>query len=178
MKKHLLIGFFLAAVSVCNAQQWQTRSGVTSFFSETVAENISAKNSQTACILDAKTGEMVIKMRIVHFQFPNKLMQEHFNENYMESDKFPEATFRGKLDAPLPTANGIYTVTVSGVLLIHGKAQPRTITGTIEITDKKIRLQTSFQIVLEDHNIERPAIVMVKIAEKVSVKADYILEKI
>ena len=113
-------------------------------------------------------------MKMSAFDFPNKLMQEHFNENYMESAKFPVSTFTGKiLEAIDFTKNGTYEVTAQGQLTVHGVAQPRDLKGKLIIDNQKIYLTSNFEVKLVNHKIDVPKLVFVKIAEIISVKSKY-----
>lgn len=97
-------------------------------------------------------------------------MQEHFNENYMESGKFPNATFKGTIEGTFDlNKNGSYPVTAKGELDIHGIKQQRTIPATIEVKDKSVKISSKFKVKLADHKIEIPTIVFNKIAEEIEV---------
>src|SRR4030042_6695880 len=96
--KHLsLIILFLTLFFAANAQKYMTKNGYIGFFSHTPLEDIKADNNQVASVLDISTGEIVFQVLIKSFHFEKTLMEEHFNENYMESDKFPKSTFTGKI---------------------------------------------------------------------------------
>lgn len=152
-------------------------NGQTAFFSETPAENISASNKKSQIVLKPSTGDIAVRMKMTDFIFPNKLMQEHFNENYMESEKFPVATFSGKLASPVDFGkDGIYPIAAKGVFLVHGVPRNKTIDGTLEIKNGKVKISADFEVALEDHKIEVPKIVFVKIAQVIKVKALYNLE--
>jgi polyisoprenoid-binding protein YceI len=115
-------------------------------------------------------------MRITNFVFPNKLMQEHFNENYLESEKFPSATFKGKIKESVDlTIPGTYPITASGSATIHGITRPIDLKGTIVSTGNSLALSCQFEIRLVDYKIDIPKIVFAKIAEviKVSSKMNY-----
>jgi polyisoprenoid-binding protein YceI len=104
------------------------------------------------------------------FEFDKKLMEEHFNEKYMESDKYPYATFSGKVNETIDyTKNGTYKVTLTGKLDMHGVVKDRTIEGTVTIKDGEISFESKFIVALKDHNIEIPSIVAQNIAETVEV---------
>ncbi|MBO9639677.1 MAG: YceI family protein, partial [Siphonobacter aquaeclarae] len=99
--KTVLLMLGLALTFQARAQLFLTQTGETRFFSKAPLEDISAINKKTGAVLNTQNGDVVVRVPITEFQFPNKLMQEHFNENYLESDKFPYAMFRGKLqDVP------------------------------------------------------------------------------
>lgn len=170
-----VVWILLCGFSSLGQGKFATTTGQTSFFSETPTENISAVNKKGQAIITS-TGEVAVRMSMKDFVFPNKLMQEHFNENYMESDKYPTATFSGKLDqVPDLGKNGIYEVTTQGKLTIHGVTQNRTFKGKLETKDGKMELTTEFSVALADHNIDVPKIVFVKIAQVVKVKMDFTL---
>jgi polyisoprenoid-binding protein YceI len=99
-------------------------------------------------------------------------MQKHFNENYLESEKFPNATFKGKINEAINfTKAGVYQVSASGILNIHGVNQERTIKGSITVGEGIINLNSKFDVLLIDHKINIPKLVFKKIAEKIAVSA-------
>ncbi len=170
--KLLLISLLVSSKSF--GQMYVTQVGETSFFSETPAENISALNKTVGAIINTTTNEIAVSMKMSAFEFPNKLMQEHFNENYMESEKYPMGTFKGKIIEPIDyTKNGTYDVTAKGQLTIHGVTLPRDLKGKLTVENQKISLISNFDIKLVDHKIDIPKIVFTKIAEVISVKTKY-----
>ena len=155
-------------------QLYSTQAGETNFFSETPVENIAAVNKTTGVIINTATNEVAVSMKMSAFDFPNKLMQEHFNENYMESEKYPTGTFKGKIVEVIDyTKNGTYDVTAKGQLTIHGVTLPRDLKGKLTIENQKISLISNFDVKLADHKIDIPKIVFAKIAEVISVKTKY-----
>ena len=155
---------------------YATSSGQTSFHSSTPAEDINAVNKKTQAILNIATGEIAVLMNMRDFDFPNELMEEHFNENYIESEKYPKATFKGKLDQPLDlTRNGSIELTATGTFTVHGVSQPRTLQGTLTVQEGTLKLDSAFEVALVDHKIEVPKLVFVKIAQIIRVKASYTL---
>lgn len=155
---------------------YSTNNGETNFFSETPVENITAVNKNGQAILNVTNGDLVVQMNIKQFDFPNKLMQEHFNENYLESDKFPKAVFKGKLNETIDfTKNGTYDASATGDFTVHGVTQKRTLKGKLTVSQGKIDLVTDFDVALTDHKIEVPKIVFVKIAQVIKVKNKYSL---
>jgi polyisoprenoid-binding protein YceI len=159
-----------------NAQLYITQTGESSFFSETPLENVSAANKQVAAIVNITSGELAIKIQNVAFRFPNKLMEEHFNENYMETSKYPNATFKGKIQEKIDfQKNGIYDVSVKGLLDIHGVKQERTLKGKVTIEKEKITMDCNFEVKLVDHKIDIPTLVIAKIAESIAVKNHFVL---
>ena len=170
--KLLLISLLVSSKSF--GQLYSTQTGETSFFSETPIENINALNKTVGAIINTATNEIAVSMKMSAFEFPNKLMQEHFNENYMESEKFPTGTFKGKIVEPIDyTKNGIYDVTAKGQLNIHGVTLPRDLKGKLIVENQKISLISNFDVKLSDHKIDIPKIVFAKIAEVISVKTKY-----
>jgi hypothetical protein len=145
------------------------------FFSDGIIEDIEAINKDTKGILDFSKNEFLFKIPIKSFKFASALMQEHFNENYLESDKYPDGTFKGKMEGSYDLKkDGAYSVKASGDLLIHGITQTRTIPATIHVKDGKINIEGKFTIKVADHKIKIPSVVIKNIAEEVEVtiKAD------
>jgi hypothetical protein len=162
-----------------NAQKfWQTSTGKIDFFSKTPVEDIEAHSKTAGAIINTETGQLAFKVPIKSFKFPNSLMEEHFNENYMESDKFPEGTFSGKMEPLVDFKTpGVYPIKSKGKLKIHGVEVEREMTGTLTIgSDKTATLVSEMEVPLADHKIERPSLVLVKIAEKIAVKTEFVLK--
>jgi polyisoprenoid-binding protein YceI len=172
MKRLSLLLLFMGLIFQANAQKYMTENGYIGFFSHTPVEDIKADNNQVAGILDASTGEMVFQVLIKSFHFEKALMEEHFNENYMESDKFPKSTFTGKiinLSAINFSKNGIYDVTVEGELSIHGVINKVTTKGSVEIVTGGINANSKFNIIPEDYKIDIPGVVRNNIAKTLEV---------
>lgn len=177
MKKSLLllVAVLAAAVTV-NAQIYKGSKTTVSFFSSTPLEDISAKDTVATMLLNSKNGDVIANISIKGFVFPNALMQEHFNENYMESDKFPMGSFKGKINEVVDyTKDGTQKVTVTGTMTIHGVAKPRTINGTLVVKGNTVTFDSNFDIALVDHNIAVPEAVGAKIAEKINVTVHSVL---
>ena len=176
--RHLIIviGLFILGFQA-NGQLYMAQNGEVSFFSKTPLEDIDALNKQVGSIINADNNEVAVQMRVSSFVFPNKLMQEHFNENYLESDKFPSATFKGKIrevvDLRVP---GTYVVTAVGTATIHGITNPIEIKGNIVSKGEQVSLTCQFDIKLVDYKIAIPRIVFAKIAEviRVNSKINYV----
>jgi polyisoprenoid-binding protein YceI len=177
MKKLFVTAIFLLSIEWAYSQAvYFTRNGTVSFFSTTPIENIEAKNTSAASKINSQTGELEFQLLIKGFQFKKSAMQQHFNDkDYMDSDNFPKATFKGKI-TDLSNANfkkdGTYTVTVEGDLTIHGVTKKVTTTGTITIAGEKINSQATFKVLLKDYNVSVPSFVSKKVAESVEVKVD------
>ncbi len=169
----------LAITSVLPAQnRWFTKTGHIGIFSHTSVEDIKADNDQVTSLLDVSTGEIVFSVLSRSFQFPKPLMQEHFNENYIESEKFPKSSFEGKIagataaDLAKP---GKHTVKVSGKLTIHGVTKDVTTDATLTVGEGKLTGEAAFEVIPEDYGIKIPAMVRNNIAKTISltIKMDY-----
>ena len=152
-----------------------TRDGYIKFYSHTAIEDITAENKAVGSIINSGTGEVVITLKMTDFQFEKKLMQEHFNENYVESEKFPKATFKGfitdnnKIDY---SKKGVYEVMVKGDMTIHGVTRQVSAAGTVEVIKDGIIAKTSFKLNPEDYDISIPGVVRNKIANEMEISAD------
>ncbi len=162
-------------------QKYITKNGKITFFSDAPSEKIEAHNNQVNTAMDISTGDLVFKVLMKSFEFENALMQEHFNENYVESDKFPNATFKGKvtnLSEINFTKNGKYKAMVEGDLTIHGVTKKVKQTGIFEIKDGKIISNAKFSIAIKDYNIKIPNTVLKNIAENVDITVNVSLDKL
>lgn len=169
--KYLITLAFICLVWSANAQLFTTQTGEISFFSKTPMEDIDAVNKQVGSIINSATNEVAVQMRVTNFTFPNKLMQEHFNENYLETDKYPNATFKGKIKESIDLkVAGTYAVTAAGTATIHGVSRPVELKGTLISTGKTVVLTCLFDIHLDEYKIDIPKIVFKKIAEVIKVK--------
>lgn len=176
MKTLLIIALAFASMHFATAQVYLTATGETRFFSKTPVEDIAAVNNKTGAVLNAATGDIAVKMTMTDFVFPNKLMQEHFNENYMESEKFPTGIFRGKIQEKIDFSRpGTHEVSSKGTFEIHGVKQDRTLKGTLTIEADRMTLVSGFSVALADHKIDVPKIVFVKVAQNIDVKTRYVL---
>ena len=175
----LIIG--LTSTLTVHAQKYMTKNGNIKFYSETPMETIQADNNQVNAALDIQTGDIVFKVLIMSFQFEKALMQEHFNENYLESDKFPNSTFKGKvtdLSAINFLKEGTYEAVIEGDLTIHGVTQKISEKGifTVKAGDK-IHGNSKFNVKPADYNIKIPGAVVKNIAETIEVTVDIELSK-
>ncbi|MFN8344497.1 MAG: YceI family protein [Spirosomataceae bacterium] len=153
---------------------YSTATGETTFHSETPMEDIKAVNKFGQSILNTATNDIVVQMNMKQFDFPNKLMQEHFNENYIESDKYPKAIFKGKINEKIDfTKSGTYEVSATGDFTLHGVTKNRTFKGKLTVNQGSLSIATDFEVALVDHKIEVPQIVFVKIAQIIKVKNNY-----
>lgn len=173
MKKIFLATFLLlTGIVVFSQGRVFTKSGKISFFSKAPLEDIEAHNKAAVSVLDINSGQLEFSVLLKGFQFEKALMQEHFNENYLESDKFPKAVFKGKLNEITSvnfTRDGKYKVSVGGMLTMHGETKPITAPGIISIQNGKISSVADFSIVLNEYRIQVPAIVKDKIANSIKI---------
>ena len=150
-----------------------TRSGKIVFYSKAPIEDIKAVNNQVTCIYEIESNRLIANVLIKAFEFEKALMQQHFNENYLESDKFPKATFKGKLlDITNLNFNTNWTKNVEfeGDLTIHGITKAMKSSASINCNDGILTVSTEFYILVKDYNIKIPTTVINNIAEKVQVK--------
>ena len=177
MRKLLLSTTAILLCMHLSAQIYIAKTCVISFMSKTPVEDIAGVNSTTKPLLNSATGDIQMKIAMTGFIFEKPLMQEHFNENYVESEKFPVAIFKGKINEKVDyTKDGEYKVTVTGKLNIHGVEKDRTINGVITIKGGVISLSSSFKVKFADHNIEIPALQATVIPEDTDVKLDAVME--
>jgi hypothetical protein len=156
-----------------HAQKFTTEIGVVSFFSDGLVEDISAKNTAVGSIFDAATTEIVFLVPIKDFLFDNRLMREHFNEKYMETHKYPKASFKGAVKGYDSRKSGTQPVMVTGKLTIHGATRDVNEPGTMEIVNGRLVSKSKFKVKLADYNISVPQIVWQNIAEEIEVKVEF-----
>jgi hypothetical protein len=144
------------------------------FYSHATIEDITADNKKASSIFNAATGDIVFSIPINEFQFAKSLMQEHFNEKYMESDKFPKATFQGKIAGYDAAATGPQSLKATGKLTIHGVTKEVENPGTLEKQNDKLSMKTKFIVKLADYDIEIPQLLWQNIAEQVEVTGDFV----
>lgn len=170
--KHIAI-VLLAWISILQAGQdiYTCKNAKISIYSSAPIEDIEATASTGASVFNATTSELTFSVPIRAFHFPKALMEEHFNENYMESDKYPKASFKGKIqEHPDLSKDGTYPVTVTGDFQVHGVTQTRTIKGNLSVNNGVITMTSEFMVKLADHHIDIPAIVFHHIAETIRVR--------
>lgn len=176
--KHLMLVMLVGLAQMAFGQKYFSKTGKISFVSDAPMEKIEATNTSASTVIDVATGNMEWAVLVQGFKFDKALMQEHFNENYMESGKYPKATFKGKIEN-ISVVNfskdGTYNVNVVGNLEVHGVSKPVTTTGTIVVNKGIVSANSTFSIKLEDHKIEIPKVVGDNVARTVdiTVKADY-----
>jgi polyisoprenoid-binding protein YceI len=180
MKKILFaLGLLLTLTGVHAQDKYFTKSGRINFYSEAPLEDIEAANKSASAILDARTGALQFSVLIKGFEFDKAEMQEHFNEHYLESDKFPRAEFKGQLlnnTSVNYRQNGSYTVQVKGQLTLHGVTKEVQTAGTIKIEAGLVKATSTFTIEVADYGVVVPKLVRDKIAKTVKIVVDARLE--
>jgi len=170
--KHILF-ILLAWVTVHQAGQdtYVCKNVKVNMYSSAPIEDIEANSSAGVSVYNSGTGELEFSLPIRSLHFPKSLMEEHFNENYMESDKFPKATFKGKIqEHPDLSKDGSYPVTVTGDLTVHGVTQTRTIQGNLKVSGGVVTMTSEFMVKCADHHIDIPQIVFHHIAESIRIR--------
>ncbi|HEX8334029.1 MAG TPA: YceI family protein [Segetibacter sp.] len=174
--KQLLILITAVALTInVNAQKlYSTKSGKISFASSSPLEDIEAKNSEVESKLLSSNGQLVFSLLIKGFQFDNQLMEDHFNENYLESSKFPKADFKGFITNIKDinfAKDGTYPTKTKGKLTIHGVTRDVLANGTITVKNGKVTAKSNFNLKLKDYKIGGSRIGK-EIAETIAVKVD------
>lgn len=176
MKKMLLffaVGFFAVAV---NAQdKYYTKNAKISFYSVTPLEDIEAQNKSAVCVLDVKNGLVQFSTLIKGFEFENAEMQDHFNEHYLESDKYPKSDFKGQIvnNAAINYKKpGTYPAQIKGQLTIHGVTKEVLTNGTIKVDGAGLNTNAIFNVLVADYGIKIPSLVKDKIAKSVKITVD------
>ncbi len=182
MKKSvlILIGILFISANIYG-QEYMTRSGYIWFYSQTPVEDIKAHNRQVACILNTETGEVGVTLLMKSFEFKKDLMQRDFNRQYVESDKYPKATFEGKITdlSKLDfSETGKYKVPVSGKLTIHGVTNKIKTDVTLTVKeDNVIEANTMFIASPADYDIDIPKVMRDNIAKEIEVHVDFQMKK-
>lgn len=181
MKTNLLtpLALILVAVVAQAQNKYFTRTGTLQFFSETPVENIAATNHQSSSIFDIESGEIAVSAQMKGFEFEKALMQEHFNENYVESEKFPTATFKGRIknyDKSSFKINEEYKIEVEGDLTLHGVTKKIISSATLLKSEKDIKAISSFNVAVSDFDIKIPAAVVDNISKSIQVHVDLLLQ--
>jgi hypothetical protein len=172
MKKIILVLALIAGIHLAGySQLYSTRTGFIGFYSKTAMEDIRAENNQVYAIIDAGKKNLAFAVLLKGFVFPKELMQEHFNENYAESDKYPKASFSGAYTGDIqPDKDGVYKVIVKGNLTLHNVTKPIETPATLEVRGGRLLGQAAFKLKPEDFNISIPGIVRDKIDKEMDVK--------
>jgi len=179
MRKMLLVSAFLLASIGFAQDKIVTKNGKITFEASVPSfEEVKAKNDGVTCIINTKTGEIASLTMVKGFRFKTALMEEHFNENYMESDKYPKSTFKGKIenfDLSKVTSDA-KEYSIKGKMEIHGKSKDVTIKATIKKVGDGLNLVSNFIVNTDDYDIEIPSVVSKKVSKKVNVGLDFTMK--
>ncbi len=171
MKNVFIIGLVLLS-QLSFAQKVISKSSSTKFFSSATLEDITATTTKGKSAIDLSNGQIGFSIPIKSFEFAKSLMQEHFNEKYLETEKFPKATFSGQIEN-WNNNTSIEKAVAKGTLKIHGVAKELSSVGSVTFNKDKLIVTAKFNVRLEDFNIEVPSIMFQKIAEVVEVTVTY-----
>ncbi len=190
--KNIFLALGLFFTLSIQAQIYKAKDGSTliSFFSAAPLENIEATNKGAIIVFNSTTNDIQVRVSIQNFKFKNSLMEEHFNENYMETDKkgpndasgaptYPNrnAVFKGKINEKIDySKDGEYKVTVPGKMELHGVTRDVTMEGTLKKTGNDMTIASKFQVRVADYNIKVPSMYVKNIAEVVDVNVNSTLE--
>jgi hypothetical protein len=177
--KSIIIILALVIGYTADAQQFVAKTGIAHFFSKTSMENIEATSTTAVCALNTTNKKIVVKIRNTSFKFKDGLMQEHFNENYMESDKYEYSSLDAMIVENIDfTKDGVYDVTIKGTLEIHGVKVDREIKGKLTVKNgAPVNGTAKFDVKLADHKIKIPSLLGANIAEVIPVDVDFNFEK-
>ena len=179
MKKTIIVSIALILANVTFAQRMLTRSGEIKFdASMPNLVEIAGKSNTVSAILDQATGNFATSAIIKSFRFKSPLMEEHFNENYLESSKFPNSTFRGKIagfdSKKLSAAKTAYDI--EGDLTLHGVTKKIKTKIYLSLDGARVAVKGNFSVHAQDYNIEIPSLVKEKFAEQIKVSFDFDLD--
>ncbi len=177
MKKVFLLFTGIALSTALSAQIFMAKTCDITFFSASPLENIEATNKAAKPILNTATNDVQVKIAMNGFSFHSPLMQEHFNENYVETEKYPNCIFKGKINETIDwKKDGEYKVTVAGTISLHGVDKEIKLDGTVTVKGSQIILLTKFKIHIADYKIQVPSLYVKNIAEDVDVTLNATLE--
>ena len=179
MKTHIILLLILSMGTLFAQDKMITKTGQLVFEASVPSfEEVKAKNESVSCVLNTKTGEIAALALQKGFRFKIALMEEHYNENYVESDKYPKATFKGKIEnfdlSKIDKAGKSHTI--KGTLELHGKSKEISITATIKKVDTGLEIKSDFALNADDFNIEIPSVVSKKVSKKVNVSFNFLLK--
>lgn len=175
----LFFSFVLLAATAGAQDRYFTKTGKVHFTSKAPLEDIEGKNKTVTAVLDTRSGAMQFSVQMKSFEFEKALMQQHFNENYVESDKYPDAVFKGVLSnnaAVNYAKEGTYNVTVKGKLTLHNVTKDVEVPGTIKVDGGKIEAASVFNILLSDYKISIPSAVKNKVSNSIRITVETMLD--
>ncbi len=176
MKKIFLLFILMYSINI-SAQKYVTKSGTIKFSSDAPLEKIEGVNNNVMSAIDVSKKIVVVKILVKSFKFEKALLEEHFNENYMESDEFPNSTFKGKfIDAPNMNTSEVQKLRVDGVISIHGKKKDISTIVDLKVENNIVAVNGNFNIKLEDFAIDIPSAVTGKISDSLEVSFNFNLK--
>ncbi len=172
--KFIAILLFVLSESWCAAQKMTAERTFVSFFSKASIEDIKGENTKAMSIFNSETMDIVFSIPIKEFEFDKALMKEHFNEKYLESEKFPKATFAGKVSGFSKETSVEQAATAKGKMTIHGVSREIEVPGVITMEGGRLVVKAVFKIKLADYEVKIPRLLWKNIAEEVEVKIDFV----
>jgi hypothetical protein len=175
MKKLFFFILIAFAANTLSSQKYFTKTGKINFESKTKIERIAGENNKATSVYDSQSGALEYSVLIKAFGFEKALMQEHFNENYMESTKFPKATFKGTVLKPSAinlSKDGTYTADIKGKLTMHGQTKEVVSKATFLVKGGKISANSVFKVLLADYKIDIPSVVKDNISKEVTISIE------
>ena len=178
LKKIFILVLIVSSIGTFGQGKFISKNAFISFYSRTPMEDILGESNEAVSILNAETGEIGFQAIMTTFHFKRALMEEHFNENYMESNKFPKSKFNGKIEGfnKDMLKGPVTNIKITGQLNVHGVEKTITVPGTLGLEDGKLVGTSKFKVTPEDYGIAIPSLVRDKIGKEmdVTVKANYI----
>ena len=170
MRRFLILSSLLLAVTLTHAQVLTFDHGKVEFHTSSIMSDIAADSEEIEVRLDLESGDVEIRLSIASFEFEYEMMQDHFNEEYLESDLYPDATFVGKIGQDISNIQEDMEVDVSGALTIHGVTKPKSFQATFSKKDGLTKVKCVFPIVFKDFKVDEPSILTKSVAKDVEVK--------
>jgi polyisoprenoid-binding protein YceI len=181
LKKNLVL--LMALVILASVSYGQnmffTKTGKVTFYSKAPLDEIDGKNKTVTAVIDSKSGAIQFAAQMKGFEFEKELMEQHFNENYVESDKYPKSEFKGTITNNSEinySKDGTYNAKVKGKLTIHGVTKDVETTGILKVNSGKIDASSTFNVLLSDYKISIPSIVKDKVSNSIKIVVDCNLE--
>jgi len=173
MNKLLFLLLFFVNYCFSQSTEFIERQGDVTFFSYTAVENIQAKNTQTLSIFNTKTNQIAVRILMRAFVFKKPLMHEHFNESYIESDLYPEATFNGKIIDFNPKIENTQTRLIKGDFKLKNTSKPVEIKAKITRNKNNYIITGRLDLLIDDYNIKVPALLSPNISKKIEVSFNF-----
>lgn len=171
MRIYFILLVVLLSISIGQAQVLAFDHGKVEFHTSNIMSDIEAVSNELEASLDLESGTVDIRIPITSFEFEYEMMQDHFNEEYLESDRFPDATFKGNIVQDIGSIEGATQVDVTGALSIHGVTKSTSFTATLTQQDDFLKVKCVFPIVFKDFDVEEPSILVKTLAKDVEMKA-------